>query len=88
MDDVLGDSAFEGDSGTLASSLLSVCFLGHEAKALVCHVTCVICCLTMSLKIRNHWIVDWAYPTSLLQRLTLNNTPFCLICLFFWRGLI
>lgn len=41
MDDVLGDSAFEGDSGTLASSLLSVCFLSHEAKALVCHVTCV-----------------------------------------------
>lgn len=41
MADVLGNSAFEGDSGTLASSsLLSVCFLGHNAKALVCHVTC------------------------------------------------
>lgn len=40
MDDVLGDSAFEGDSGTLASSLLSVCVLGQEAKALVYHVTC------------------------------------------------
>ena len=38
MEDILGNSAFEGDGGTLAFS--SFCFLSHEAKFLICHVSC------------------------------------------------
>lgn len=62
VEDILRDNAFERDSGTLASFLLPVCSLGHEVKALVCVCPVVICCLTTSLKIRGHGIVNLTYP--------------------------